>query len=182
MILTDREIRIAIENGLISISPNPDPSQYSSTSLDLKLDKNLRRFKDLPKGYSAAIDPADMDIKGVLRESTDTVEIQGAFSLDPGRLVLGWTVEEVDLDLRARIAARVEGKSSLARFGLGIHVTAPTIHAGFRGPIQLELINHGHLPIVLKPGMRICQLIFEQTLGTAEIGYKGRFLDQTTTD
>jgi len=39
----------------------------------------------------------------------------------------------------------VEGKSSLARLGIGIHITAPTIHAGFKGPIQLEICNYGLL-------------------------------------
>jgi dCTP deaminase len=77
-------------------------------------------------------------------------------------------------------AARVEGKSSLARLGLGVHITAPTIHAGFDGQIRLELVNHGHFPITIKSGMRVCQLIFEQTLGTPERGYKGQFSGQTS--
>ena len=80
-----------------------------------------------------------------------------------------------------RLAARVEGKSSLGRLGLGVHITAPTIHAGFNGRIRLEIINHGSLPIRLRAGMRICQLIFEQTLGTPEKGYSGRFVGQNTT-
>ena len=78
----------------------------------------------------------------------------------------------------ARVAARVEGKSSLARLGLAVHVTAPTIHAGFEGQSQLEVINHGRLPIRLRAGMAICQLIFEQTLGFPEIGYGGQFSGQ----
>lgn len=84
------------------------------------------------------------------------------------------------MDLRndTRIAARVEGKSSLARIGLAVHITAPTIHAGFDGQIRLEIVNHGPLPILLKPGMRICQLIFEQTLGTPDKVYGGQFAGQ----
>ncbi|HEX9587843.1 MAG TPA: hypothetical protein VGA15_08865 [Bradyrhizobium sp.] len=78
----------------------------------------------------------------------------------------------------ARLAARVEGKSSLARLGIAVHLTAPTIHAGFKGRVRLEIVNHGPLPIVLKSGMRICQFIFEMTHGTPEAGYKGQFLGQ----
>jgi len=85
----------------------------------------------------------------------------------------------VELPTDSRVAARVEGKSSLARLGIGIHITAPTIHAGFSGPIQLEICNHGFLRVRLIPGMPVCQLIFEQTLGTPEKGYKGQFLGQT---
>ncbi len=99
--------------------------------------------------------------------------------------LLGWTQEKIQLLHRSRLAARVEGKSSLARLGIGVHVTAPTIHAGFGykkdeiaypgSPLQLEMWNVGPLDIRLEVGMRICQLIFELVDGTPEKGYEGRF-------
>lgn len=102
--------------------------------------------------------------------------------------MLGWTAEYIQLPHRSRLAARVEGKSSLARLGLGIHVTAPTIHAGFGcgpdikdhpgSPLQLEIWNIGNLTIVLDPGTAICQLIFEEVHGTPEKGYAGTFAIQ----
>jgi dCTP deaminase len=98
----------------------------------------------------------------------------------PKKFILAWTQEYVDINVRARVAARVEGKSSLARLGVGIHITAPVIHAGFDGHTRLEMVNHGDLPVLLTPGMRICQLVFEQTLGTPVKGYRGRFAGQTT--
>jgi dCTP deaminase len=98
--------------------------------------------------------------------------------LPPQGMVLGWTLERIRLDVMSRIAARVEGKSALARIGLGVHITAPTIHAGFRGVIQLEIVNHGPLPIRLRKGMKICQLIFEQALSVPQQGYQGQFQDQ----
>jgi dCTP deaminase len=115
-----------------------------------------------------------------LADLTDLIEIpKEGYPLPPRMLVLGWTREYVDLKTAARLSGRVEGKSSLARLGLGIHVTAPTIHSGFNGRIRLEMINHGGLPIRLRSGMRICQLIFEATLGTPDRGYKGQFSGQT---
>jgi dCTP deaminase len=64
-------------------------------------------------------------------------------------------------------------------------VTAPTLHAGFGAsdadpswagnPIQLEIWNTGPLPVVLKRGLKICQLIFEAVDGTPEQGYHGQF-------
>jgi dCTP deaminase len=72
---------------------------------------------------------------------------------------------------------RIEG--ALARLGIGVHITAPTIHAGFKGPIVLEVFNHSTLRVKLTAGMRICQLIFEQTLGTPAKGYSGQFFQQT---
>lgn len=131
------------------------------------------------------IDPThpQYTIDQALAETTKQVPIdrQHGFNLPVRCLVLGWTAEYVNLPVDSRLAARVEGKSSLVRLGLGVHITAPTIHAGFEGQIRLEIVNHGPLPITLKPGMRICQLIFEQTLGTPERGYKGRFTGQTAT-
>lgn len=87
-----------------------------------------------------------------------------------------------------------EGKGkiqALARLGLGVHVTAPTIHAGFGyikdeekypgSPLQLEIWNAGPLDVKLEEGMPICQLIFEIVDGTPEQGYEGRFSIQGPT-
>ena len=185
MILTDREIRLSIREGLIVIDPPPQPPAYSSTSLDLTLDETLREFTEEEVGLDLVIDPAASGYKftkAISRVSNlKAIDPKEGYRLAKGRLVLGWTKERVHLQSRARVAARVEGKSSLARLGLAVHVTAPTIHAGFEGQIQLEIINHGPLPIRLRTGMSICQLIFEQTLGFPEVGYGGQFSGQLST-
>jgi dCTP deaminase len=97
----------------------------------------------------------------------------------PHDFVLAWTIEMVHIPVRSRFAARVEGKSGLARLGLVVHLTAPTIHAGYKGQVQLEMINFVPNEIILDVGMPICQLIFEMTLGTPMKGYSGQFLGQT---
>jgi len=58
-------------------------------------------------------------------------------------------------------------------------MTAPTIHAGFKGQIQLEMYNLGPYDIVLDAGMTICQLIFKISLGTPAKGYAGQFSGQS---
>lgn len=182
MILTDREINLSLESGLIGIEPRPGPEAFSSTSVDLTLGNKIRTFKRYGDGLQLVIDPTapGYSFDQVIEQVSDTYEVgRDGWRLEPGILVLAWSAETVDLKMHGRIAARVEGKSSLARLGLGIHVTAPTIHAGFRGVIQLEMVNHGPAPITLRPGMRICQLIFEQTLGAAEKAWQGQFLNQS---
>jgi dCTP deaminase len=182
LILTDREIQIAIERELIRIDPRPTEKAFSSTSVDLTLDPSLTRFRNQRAGVETVIDPNHVDFspESSLAELTEVIEIPAdGFPLPCKTLFLAWTYEYVDLKTDARLAARVEGKSSLARLGLGVHITAPTIHSGFNGRIRLEMINHGSLPIKLRPGMRICQLIFETTFGTPERGYKGQFSGQT---
>jgi dCTP deaminase len=103
---------------------------------------------------------------------------QNGYVMKPGDFILGWTAETLELPLHSRLAARVEGKSSLARCAIAIHVSAPTIHAGFEGQIQLEICNIGPLHVRLIPGMAVCQLVFEQTLGTPAKGYRGQFSGQ----
>jgi dCTP deaminase len=182
MILTDREIRIFVNRGTIVIDPPPDPeTAYSSTSVDLTLGPTITLFNVPADGLEHAIDPSRANFRGeqILASITRHEDISAdGYLLQPGILVLGWTKEYVNLKYDARLAARVEGKSSLARLGLAVHVTAPTIHSGFDGRVRLEIVNHGVLPIRLRPGMRVCQLIFEQTLGTPEKGYQGQFAGQ----
>ncbi len=183
MILTDREIQIALEHGSIKIEPAPKEEAYSSTSVDLTLDPNLSEFIDHPQGVETVIDPGapGFSHENVLSTLLTKATIPSdGYVFKPGKLILAWTKEYVELPLHGRIAARVESKSSLARLGIAVHITAPTIHAGFGGQIRLEMYNHGKLPIRLRADMKICQLIVEQTLGVPVQGYKGRFAAQTS--
>ena len=74
---------------------------------------------------------------------------------------------------------RIEGKSSLARLGLAVHITAPTIQAGFRGPLYLEMYNAGPWTLELTPRMQIAQVVFEHLGLPAQYGYRGQFQDQS---
>jgi dCTP deaminase len=178
VILTDREIQIGLEKKQILIEPNPGVDAYSSTSVDQTLDANITEFRDElnRNGMEVTIDPS---ARGFVAEKilqkiskNETIDPNDGYLLAPKKFVLGWTAERVELPVHSRLAARVEGKSSLARFGLGIHITAPTIHSGFANPIRLEILNHGIMPIRLRIGMRICQLIFELSFGTAQKGFQ----------
>jgi dCTP deaminase len=193
VILSDREIRAALERGSIRIMPNPrsDASLWSSTAMDLRLGEPVSTWmfpaEEAPRQFIPG-DPT-YDLPALIARFLAPVQpIATGFPIDPGRFYLGWTQERIQLPHRSRLAARVEGKSSLARLGLGVHVTAPTIHAGFGvtdldpsfpgNPIQLEIWNTGPLPVVLRPGLSICQLIFEWVDGTPEQGYRGQFTVQ----
>lgn len=178
MIFTDREIQIALNKSQIGIKPEPELDAYSSTSVDLRLADQLTVFKEnLNTGtIETIIDPAKPRSSFVaereIKQLSDVMIIgDEGYPLNPRKLVLGWTLEKVSLPTQSRIAARIEGKSSLARLGLIVHLTAPTIHCGFNDVIRLELVNHGAVPIRLRKGMRICQLVFELTMGTPQKGF-----------
>src|SRR5207244_1399540 len=138
-----------------------------TSALDLTLgDGEFKRWKSpSDPGISVTVDPSQ---PGFFRDLAEqfleevTREQDGSVIIQPRELVLALTRERVELPEKSRLAARVEGRSSLARLGLGVHVTAPTIHSGFKGKITLEITNHGPFPIKLRPGLHVCQLIFEQ--------------------
>ena len=181
MILTDREIQMALENRAIIIDPEPSLQNYSSTSVDLTLDPTLSVFREELDGIEVVLDPSKPGFshEAVLGEKSTQQVIDGdGWVFNPGQLILAWTIERIELPLSGKLAARVEGKSSLARLGISIHLTAPTIHAGFGGQIRLEMMNHGKHPVRLRRAMKICQLIFEMTTGTPVSGYRGRFSGQ----
>jgi dCTP deaminase len=193
MILCEREIQALVRRKLIVIEGCPEPTskRWSSTALDLTLHGVLLEWivTSTPTGadpgvvvpFSSAFNVQEMMDDDRYARKIPIPKGQG-YPLKPGKFVLGFTTERVSIPHESRIAARVEGKSSLARIGLGVHVTAPTIHAGFGAeegkpilPIQLEIFNLGPWTITLEEGMRICQLIFEEVREVPSQGYEGQF-------
>jgi dCTP deaminase len=176
MILTDREIQLAIANGQIQITPQPDDDAYSSTTLDLTLAEpgetwNVYIGQPIRPGVSG------YRYEQLTHRKTKIPSLQN-YTVKQHQFILAWTQETVHLPVNSRFAARVEGKSGLDRLGLLVHLTAPTIHAGFKGQIQLEIVNLGPNEIIFDVGMPICQLIFEMTLGTPVQGYTGHYFGQ----
>jgi dCTP deaminase len=192
MILSDRENKLALHRDHIRITPRPPDSAFASTSIDLTLHEEISFWTPRPEESASAVviypARADFDPVGLLRERGITLTLPpDGFVLRPGAFVLGWTAELIRLPHSSRLAARVEGRSSLARLAVGVHVTARTIHAGFgvtldpQHPgtrIRLEIWNCGPLHVCLQRGMKVCQLILEEVHGTPEKGYEGVFAAQ----
>jgi dCTP deaminase len=171
MILSNVKIVECIKAGLFIINglPSLDPgsSPFNTTSVDLTLDDEIV----IPdENVMVAINMAGGDISGHIANNSREVTTSGdqPFLLKKGMFILAKTKEFVDFKINGEgdcYSARVEGKSSLARCGILIHFTAPTIHSGFSGNITLEIINLGNTTLMLYPGMSICQLIIEQVCG-----------------
>jgi len=88
------------------------------------------------------------------------VSAGGDFVLQPGDFALGASMEYIYLP--PDMMAFVEGKSSLGRAGLLI-ATATQVAPGFKGCIVLELFNAGTVPVILRPAMRVAQLVLIST-------------------
>jgi dCTP deaminase len=180
-VLCDSELLATLDAGQLEVDPKPPVDHFTPCSIDLTLGVELKRWK--PAG-GITIDPADpkfnfAQIASSLLEPMP-LDSTGAVVINPQEFLLGITHERVHLPSSSRLCARVEGRSTLARLGLGVHVTAPTIHAGWNGKIALEIAHHGNVPIRLVPGLRICQLIVEQLFGTPRARLRTAFQNQTT--
>jgi len=152
-LLCDWEIENAIKDKEILIDPY-DPSLISSNSIDMRLGDRFITYLKSDK----PIDPYDGESIG---ESVRETWNAKTLVIQPGDFILARTLEFIQLP--AFYAARVEGKSSLARIGLTIHQTGGWIDSGFKGSITLEISNVNVRPIVLHSGMAICQLAIFMT-------------------
>src|SRR5215213_11291070 len=167
-VLSDRDIRAALQAGRIRIDPF-DPGCLQPSSVDLHLDGDFRVFRNNRYPY--------IDVRAPQPDLTELVTIEGdaPFILHPNEFVLGQTLEWVELP--DDLVARLEGKSSLGRLGLLIHSTAGYVDPGWKGTLTLELSNVANLPIALYFGMRIGQISFfrmsspvERPYGSKELG------------
>jgi dCTP deaminase len=113
--------------------------------------------------------------------------------LKPGEFALGETAEAIAIP--PHLCGWIEGKSGRARHGLIVHCTAPHIAPGWgtaaarplatgRVPapkrITLELVNHGAVPLVLKAGEPIAQLILMPVSSPSGEPYHGKHLQRGT--
>lgn len=157
---SDRDIEQAVRVGQVTITPF-DPLSVQPASYDVRLDRYFRVFEN---SVVTHIDPK-------VEHPTKLVEVIPGqpFVLHPGEFALGCTAEQ--LSLGDSLAARLEGKSSLARLGLLAHATAGFIDPGFSGQITLELASVANLPIMLWPGMKIGQICFQPLLSRAHVPY-----------
>lgn len=168
MILSDRDIKKALKGGRIAVeSPSNDHEKnIHASSLDLRLGKY---FKVYEHSKFAVLDPLKMASFQGLTKMVEISNPDEPFIVHPGDFILAVTLESVRLG--DDIVARVEGRSSLGRLGIIIHSTAGFIDAGFEGTITLEITNINRMPVALYPGMRVCQLAFEEMSSPAEVPY-----------
>lgn len=164
-ILSDKTIKEYLEEGKIVIDSLNDEQQIQPSSVDMRLGDEFKVFKVIRKPY---IDPKDEDDIAEYMESS-TVPEGEAFIIHPNEFALATTQEYVKVP--DDLVARVEGRSSMGRLGVTMHVTAGYVDPGFEGRITLEISNIGAMPVALYPGQRVCQLVFETMTTPAELPY-----------
>jgi dCTP deaminase len=186
MFLSDRDLRWALAQGQLLVVPPPDkPKQIGPTSIDLHLDSadeariwNIPKFKAMNRTMGRGEDP-ELSIG-----SFEYKEFAGEFQcvppavkpgqscdgqvfrrgdeiiVKPGGFLLWQTKEQVGTpEDGAQLICFVDGKSTRARTGLVVHMTAPTIHAAWGAwNVTLEIGNLCPFHFVRKEGDAIAQI------------------------
>lgn len=169
MVLSDRDIKKALKEKRIVITPAPDLlTQLGSCSIDLRLGNLFRVFDHSKYPF---IDPYKKDYSS---DITKEVKLKNTdqFIMQPGDFVLAVTLERVTIP--ENMMGRLEGRSSLGRMGIVVHSTASIFDPGWNGKCVLELGNLGRMAVALTPGMRICAMTFEELSSFAEKPYNKR--------
>lgn len=130
------------------------PDQVQPCSVDLRLDQELKTL------------------------TGETINIKDEpYTLEPDEFILGSTIEEIYL--LPDLLARVEGRSSIGRLGVGVHVTAGFVDPGFHGNITLEIKNVSDQPFTLNYEDKLCQVVFEKLEQECENPYDGKYQGDT---
>jgi len=167
MYLSDVDIKKALKAGDIIIN-DFEEERLQPASYDILLGN---KFILSNSESTSAIDP-------VMKIFPETKEIiiadDGLFVLHPGISILGTSIDYFGSE---KYLVHLSGKSSLARLGLVIHNTAGIVNPGHFLNITFELCNLNHLPIILRPKMRIGQILFSKLSSKPQKDYKttGRY-------
>lgn len=174
MRLCDKDIKDYLDKGIITITPRPSDEKISGATADVRLGNSFRVFREHNTPYIDLSGPREEVTAQLNNVMSDEIIISDdeAFFLHPGELALATTLESVTLP--ANIVGWLDGRSSLARLGLMVHVTAHRIDPGWEGKIVLEFFNAGKLPLALRPNMAIGALSFEVLSGEAQKPYNAR--------
>lgn len=158
MILSGREIATRM-GGDIVIHPYCE-SRLNPNSYNLALHHELLVYTE-----------PQLDMKKDNAWTTLTIPEEG-FVLEPNRLYLGRTVEYTET---RNLVPMLEGRSSIGRLGLFVHVTAGFGDVGFRGFWTLEMFCVQ--PIRIYAGVEICQIYYHSLLGESDPYTSGKYQD-----
>ncbi len=156
MILSGKEIERELNQG-IQIEP------YNANQLNPN-SYNLRLFNEL-----LVYDNKELDMRVPNPTSKITIPEEGLL-LEPNKLYLGRTIEHTSTN---KFVPMLEGRSSIGRLGLFIHVTAGFGDVGFNGYWTLEIFCVQ--PIRIYPEVEICQIFYHTIEGDYELYKSGKY-------
>lgn len=146
MILSGKEIKRKLGKDIL-IDPFND-RQVGPNSYNLRLHNELLVYED-----------GILDMKKQHAVTKIMIPEEGLV-LEPGKLYLGRTLEFTRTDNHVPM---LEGRSSIGRLGMFIHITAGFGDVGFNGYWTLEIFCVQ--PIRIYPGVEVCQIFYHTIEG-----------------
>jgi deoxycytidine triphosphate deaminase len=201
MFLSNRDIHWVIQCQQLIVDPRPEEFQagYDETSIDLHLDEvkeakvwdatayaehqagagahgpelRLGRFNYGEFSERFLIDPPEEAQSEEERAKQLVCRRGRQIIVKPGGFLIWTTRERVGTPVtNPRLIAFVNAKSTRARAGLMVHLTAPTIHAGWSGKITLEIANLGPFHFLLEENDVIAQLTVAAVTSSPDLTLK----------
>ncbi len=160
MILSGLEIKKRLGKDII-IEPY-DKNKLNPNSYNLSLHHELLVYEN-----------ELLDMKQPNRTQTIVIPQEG-YVLQPGKLYLGRTVEFTGTD---NLVPMLEGRSSVGRLGMFVHVTAGFGDAGFKGYWTLEIFCVQ--PVRVYAGVEICQIYYHTLQGDYEKYSSAKYQNNT---
>lgn len=145
LILSRPDLIKFIDEKKLKFDPKVSNDDIAQVSVDLRLGRKFSKFKETAPKHIAAINVTDS--LWAAKELWEDLEV-GSYFLRPGEFVLAETLETVTIP--NDLVGLVEGRSSWARVGIMLHLTAPKIDPGFIGVIALEMYNFGKYTVELR--------------------------------
>jgi dCTP deaminase len=170
MILTGPEICKRRDDGKIVIEPWNE-SRVNPNSYNLTLHPEIKTYSLDKVDIGDGLAVYGLDVNKKPMEFVRTIPEEGMV-LMPGILYIARTNEYTET---WGMVPMLDGRSSLGRLGLTIHITAGFGDVGFRGTWTLEMIVVH--PLKIYPNMEICQISYHEAVGE-KINYDGRYLGQ----
>lgn len=169
MILTGDQIIKEVKNGNIYIDnfmrEKVNPNSYNLTLKDTLMVYTIDEYDENGTFY--------LDSKKSNNTKTITIPEDG-YVLQPGTLYLGRTNERT---ITKNLAPMLDGRSSIGRLGMAIHITAGFGDVGFDGTWTLEIaVQH---PLRIYPNMEICQISYLPVCGEVKHTYNGKYQNQS---
>ena len=160
MILSGLEIKERMGKDIM-IDPY-NPNQLNPNSYNLRLHDELLVYKQ----------PV-LDMKVANEVERITIPSEG-LQLAPGKLYLGRTIEHTRTD---KLVPMLEGRSSIGRLGMFVHVTAGFGDVGFNGYWTLEIFVVQ--PLIIYPNVEICQIYYHHLDGDHMKYKSGKYQDNS---
>tara|TARA_R110002095_G_scaffold145839_3_gene126233 strand:+ start:3834 stop:4379 length:546 start_codon:yes stop_codon:yes gene_type:complete len=168
MFLSDTKIKDLLKKGELSITPQPAEKDIRPNAIRVHLCHTLIKYED------QTVDPT----KGSeIKHSTIDLTHE-PYTLTPGEFILGSTIESIKTP--RNLCGFLDGRSTLARLGLNIHITAAFTDGLYEDPrtITLEIQNAGNMHLVLSHKMAIGSLLFAELDQPVAQSTQGRYKDQ----